>query len=76
LTTVPAQSVQRATVFFCVLAGLWPIFYALGLYIDEVATFNAPFLRSIWSSGVPALAGAIVAAYLVSAKRAACGLAG
>ena len=70
-TTFPAQTVQRATVFFCVLAGLWPIFYGLGLYIDEVATFNAPFLRSVWSSGVPALVGAIVATYLVSAERAA-----
>ena len=70
-TAFSAQSVQRATVFFCVLAGLWPIFYALGLYVDEVATFNAAFLRSVWVSGVPALAGAIAAAYLVSAERAA-----
>ena len=70
-TAFSAQSVQRGTVFFCVLAGLWPIFYALGLYIDEVASFNAPFLRSVWSSGVPALAGAVAAAYLVSPERAA-----
>jgi hypothetical protein len=70
-TAFSAQSVQRATVFFCVLAGLWPIFYGLGLYIDKVASFNAPFLRSIWSSGVPALAGAVAAGYLVSAERAA-----
>jgi hypothetical protein len=69
-TAFSAQSVQRATVFFCVLAALWPIFYGLGLYVDEVATFNAAFLRSVWASGVPALAGAIAAAYLVSAERA------
>jgi hypothetical protein len=70
-TAFSARSVQRATVFFCVLAGLWPAFYALGLYLDEVASFNAPFLRSVWSSGVPALVGATAAAYLVSAERAA-----
>ncbi len=69
-TTLSMQSLQRATVFFCVLAALWPILYALGLYVDQVATFNAPFLRSVWSSGVPALVGAIAAAYLVSAERA------
>jgi hypothetical protein len=69
-TLVSTRWLQRATVFFCVLAGLWPIFYALGLYIDEVASFNAPFLRSVWSSGAPALAGAVAAAYLVSAERA------
>jgi hypothetical protein len=69
-TAFSAQSVQRATVFFCVLAALWPIFYGLGLYIDEVATFNAAFLRSVWASGVPALAGAVAAAYLVSTERA------
>ena len=70
-TAFSAQSLQRATVFFCVLAALWPILYGLGLYVDEVASFNAPFLRSVWTSGVPALAGAIAAAYLVSAERAA-----
>jgi hypothetical protein len=69
-TTLSRQSLQRATVFFCVLAALWPILYAVGLYIDQVATFNAPFLRSVWASGVPALAGAIAAAYLVSVERA------
>lgn len=69
-TALSRQSLQRATVFFCVLAALWPILYAVGLYIDEVATFNAAFLRSVWASGVPALAGAIAAAYLVSAERA------
>src|ERR1700722_12920775 len=31
-TALPRQSLQRATVFFCVLAGLWPILYAAGLY--------------------------------------------
>src|SRR3984957_17089444 len=42
-TALPRQSLQRATVFFCVLAGLWPILYAAGLYTDQVATFDAAF---------------------------------
>ncbi len=65
------QSLQRATVFFCVLAGLWPILYGIGLYVDQVATFDAAFLRSVWVSGVPALVGAVVATYLISSERAA-----
>jgi hypothetical protein len=69
-TLVSTRWLQRATVFFCVLAALWPIFYALGLYIDEVASFNAEFLRSVWSSGVPALAGALAAATFISVERA------
>jgi hypothetical protein len=69
-TRMSTGLLQRATIFCCVLAGLWPIFYALGLYIDEVASFNAEFLRSVWSSGVPALVGAIAAAAFISVERA------
>jgi len=35
-----------------------------------VASFNAEFLRSVWSSGVPALVGAIAAAAFISVERA------
>jgi hypothetical protein len=69
-TLVPTRWLQRATVFCCVLAVLWPIFYATGLYIDQVASFNAEFLRSVWSSGVPALVGALAAATFISVKQA------
>jgi hypothetical protein len=69
-TVISTQWLQRATVFFCVLAGLWPIFYALAAVIDEKASFNAEFLRSVWTPGVPALVGALAAAYLVPTERA------
>ena len=69
-TRVSTGLLQRTTIFCCVLAALWPIFYALGLYIDEVASFNAEFLRSVWASGVPALVGAIAAAAFISVERA------
>ena len=35
-----------------------------------MASFNAEFLRSVWSSGVPSLVGAVAAAYLISPDRA------
>jgi hypothetical protein len=34
-TAISTQWLQRATVFFCVMAGLWPIFYALAAVIDQ-----------------------------------------
>jgi hypothetical protein len=61
---------QRATVFCCVLAALWPIVFALAGVVDEQASFNAEFLRSTWVSGIPALLGAAAVAYLVSAQWA------
>jgi hypothetical protein len=36
--------------------------------IDERASFNAEFLRSVWVSGIPALAGAAAVSYLVSSR--------
>jgi hypothetical protein len=69
-TAISTQWLQRATVFFCVMAGLWPIFYALAAVIDQEASFNAEFLRSVWTPGVPALVGAMAATYLVPIERA------
>jgi hypothetical protein len=70
-TAFSTQILQRITVFCCVLAGLWPILYALAAVIDERASFNAEFLRSVWTPGVPAVVGALAAAYLVSPRSAA-----
>ena len=69
-TMVPAAWLYRATTFFCVLAALWPACFALAGVIDERASFNAEFLRSVWVSGIPALAGAAAVSYLVSARWA------
>ena len=59
-----------STTFCCVLAALWPACFALAGVIDERASFNAEFLRSVWASGIPALVGAAVVTYLVSSRWA------
>jgi hypothetical protein len=67
-TMVSVAWLQRATTFFCVLAALWPAFFALAGVIDERASFNAEFLRSVWVSGIPALAGAAAVSYFASSR--------
>jgi len=69
-TMVPARWLYRMTAFCCVLAALWPAFFALAGVIDERASFNAEFLRSVWVSGVPALAGAAAVTYFASSRWA------
>jgi hypothetical protein len=69
-TMVPTALLRRATTFFCVLAALWPICFALAGVIDERASFNAEFLRSVWASGVPAVVGAAAVSYFVSSRWA------
>jgi hypothetical protein len=70
-TVVPVQALYRAAVFFCVLAALWPVSFALAGIVDERASFNAEFLRSVWAAGIPALLGAVAASSLVSSRWAA-----
>jgi hypothetical protein len=67
-TMVSSQGLLRATTFFCVLAALWPACFALAGVIDERASFNAEFLRSVWVSGIPAVIGAAAVSYFVSAQ--------
>lgn len=69
-TMVSVVWLPRATAFCCVLAALWPAFFALAGVIDERASFNAEFLRSVWAAGIPALVGAAAVGYLVSSQWA------
>jgi hypothetical protein len=69
-TMVSVSWLYRATTFCCVLAILWPAFFALAGVIDERASFNAEFLRSVWVSGIPALVGAAAVSYFVSSQWA------
>jgi hypothetical protein len=69
-TLVSAAWLQRVTVFCCVLAALWPACVALAAVIDQRASFNAEFLRSVWVVGIPALVGALAVSYLVSSRFA------
>jgi hypothetical protein len=69
-TMVPVRWLYRAATFCCVLAALWPACFALAGVIDERASFNAEFLRSVWVSGIPAVAGAAAVSCLVSSRWA------
>jgi hypothetical protein len=69
-TMVSPRWLQRATVFCCVLAVLWPIAFALANIIADRASFDAEFLRSVWIAAIPALVGAVAASYLVPIERA------
>jgi hypothetical protein len=69
-TMVSVRWLQRATTFCCVLAALWPALFALAGVIDERASFNAEFLRSVWVSGIPALVGAAAVSFFVSPRWA------
>jgi hypothetical protein len=69
-TMISQERLLRLTTFCCVLAALWPAFFALAGVIDERASFNAEFLRSVWVSGIPALLGAAAVAYFASSRWA------
>jgi len=65
-TRISVLWLQRATVFGCVLALLWPALFALGVLIADRASFDAEFLRSVWVAAIPALVCAAAAGYFVS----------
>jgi hypothetical protein len=64
-TMLSERWLQRATVFCCALAALWPALYAAGGLIADQASFDAEFLKSVWISAIPALVAAIAVSYLV-----------
>jgi hypothetical protein len=55
-------------VFCCLLAALWPALLAAGVFIADQVSFDAEFLRSVWLSGVLAVAGAAAISYFASAQ--------
>ena len=69
-TMVPSQWLHRATIFCCVLAALWPVFFALAVFIADRASFDSEFLKSVWLMAVPALMGAIAISYFVPSQWA------
>jgi hypothetical protein len=69
-TMIPTPWLQRATVFCCVLATLWPTLLALGIYVADRASFDAEILKSLWIWALPALAGAAAVGYYVSSEWA------
>jgi len=76
-TMVSSRWLQRATVFCCALAALWPALVALAVFTADRVSFDAEFLKSPWIWAAPAGAGAAAVSYLVSnqwAQRAWIGL--
>jgi hypothetical protein len=70
-TVIPPRLLQRATVFCCALATLWPAaLTGLQSFIVYWATFDADFLNSAWIAAVPAVIGAAVITWLVGARLA------
>jgi len=70
-TMISGQWLRRATVFCCVLAGLWPAaLAALRYFIVYWATFDADFLDSVWVAAIPAFVGAAAITYFVPARLA------
>jgi hypothetical protein len=70
-TLVPDQWLRRATVFCCVLTGLWPTCLAgLRIFIVDWATFDADFLDSVWVAAIPAFVGTAAITYLVPGRLA------
>jgi hypothetical protein len=64
-TIISGQWLQRATIFGCVLAALWPTLFAFGFFIADRASFDAEFLKSVWLWAIPALVGAAAVSYFV-----------
>jgi hypothetical protein len=60
-----SQWLQRATVFCCVLAALWPAAFASAVFIADRVSFDAEFLKSVWLAAIPALVGAAAISYFV-----------
>jgi hypothetical protein len=70
-TIIPENWLHRATVFFCVLAALWPAALAgLRIFILYWATFDADFLNSVWVAAIPGLVGTAVITYYVPTRLA------
>jgi len=72
-TLLSERSLQRATLFCCALAVLWPIAYVATVVIVNRPSYEPEYLDLMGYAGIPALIGAAAAAYFVPlewAKRA------
>jgi hypothetical protein len=69
-TLLPRMALYRLAMFSCVLAILWPICVMLAGLVDQNASFNAEFLRSVWVDGIPAVIGALAVTALASPRLA------
>jgi hypothetical protein len=67
---ISQRALQRATFFCCTLALLWPIAYVVTNWIVNRPSYDPEYLDLMAIAGVPALVGAVAAAYFVPLDRA------
>jgi len=64
------RTLQRATLFCCTLAVLWPIAYVVTVIIVNRPSYDPEYLDLMAYAGIPALIGAIAAAWFVPVETA------
>jgi hypothetical protein len=65
-TMISSPWLQRATIFCCVLAVLWPIAFTLAVFIADRPSFDTEVMDLVWMSAIPALVGATAVGYFAS----------
>jgi hypothetical protein len=69
-TMMSSRALQRATLFCCTLAVLWPIAYAATVIIVNRPSYDPEYLDLMGYAAIPALIGAALAGYFVPLERA------
>jgi hypothetical protein len=69
-TLIPNRLLQKATLFFCTLAVLWPVIFNVMVWIANRPAYDNDVTDLMWWAGLPALIGAGAATYLVSEEAA------
>jgi hypothetical protein len=67
---VSERALQRATLFCCALAVLWPIAYVAIVIIVNRPSYDPAYLDLMGYAGIPALLGAVATAWLVPLETA------
>jgi len=70
-TLLSSRSVQRITLFCCILALLWASGFAVAVFMDDRTSVDADLVNSlVWMSAVPALLAAGAVSYVVPLRWA------
>jgi hypothetical protein len=69
-TLIPNRLLQKATVFCCAAAVLWPVVFNISVWIANRPAYDNDVTDLMWWSGIPALIGGAAAGYLVSEQAA------
>jgi hypothetical protein len=65
-TIISGRWLQRATIFCCVLAVVWPTVFGIAVFMDDRTSFDTDLVKSLmWMSAIPGLVAAAAASYFV-----------